>query len=112
MQQKLFQIIDNIHGAIYYTDLEKEVICTPYFNRLHDVNQNSTVYLTFPPNRTKRYEHSLGVMQLTSDIFSQACVNSVGTEAMSFFLENVKDEFLTILEQLKADRHCTNLKIS
>lgn len=112
MQQKLFQIIDNIHGAIYYTDLEKEVICTPYFNRLHDVNQNSTVYLTFPPNRTKRYEHSLGVMQLTSDIFSQACVNSVGTEAMSFFLENVKDEFLTILEQLKADRHCTSLKLS
>ena len=112
MQQKLFQIIDNIHGAIYYTDLEKEVICTPYFNRLHDVNQNSTVYLTFPPNRTKRYEHSLGVMQLTSDIFSQACVNSVGTEAMNFFLDNVRNEFLTILEQLKSNRYCTRLRLA
>lgn len=76
MNIKFYQAIDTIHGTIFYTNLEKKVINTPYFNRLHDVNQSSTVYLTFPPNRTKRYEHSLGVMQLTSDLFCSAAANS------------------------------------
>lgn len=101
MQQKLFQITDNVHGTIYYTDLENSIIHTPYFNRLHDVNQSSTVYLTFPTNRTKRYEHSLGVMQLTSDIFANAFVNSVGTDAIKFLLKQTEEEFKSVVESLK-----------
>lgn len=101
MNIKFYQMIDNIHGSIYYTNLEKKVINTPFFNRLHDVNQSSTVYLTFPPNRTKRYEHSLGTMQLTSDIFYNAAVNSIGSPALKLLMEKTDIEFQKIISFIK-----------
>lgn len=85
--------MDNVHGTIYYSEIEKEIMGTPYFNRLHDVNQSSTVYFTFPPNRTKRYEHSLGTMQITSDIFFNAFSNAIGSDACNILLENAERYF-------------------
>lgn len=54
---------DSIHGLIPLSEYEKRIISSVGFNRLHDVYQNSTVYLTFPTNRTKRFEHSIGTMK-------------------------------------------------
>lgn len=76
MGKKLQQVTDNIHGTIYLSNLEAEMISTPYFYRLHDIYQSSTVYMTFPSNRTKRYEHSLGTMELASTILYTAVLNS------------------------------------
>lgn len=76
MDKKLKQVTDIIHDTIYLSDLESQLISTPYFYRLHEVYQSSTVYLTFSSNRTKRYEHSLGVMDLTSRIFYSAIANA------------------------------------
>ncbi|WP_289747795.1 hypothetical protein [Thomasclavelia cocleata] len=70
------QVTDNIHGTIYLSNLESELISTPYFYRLHDIYQSSTVYMTFPSNRTKRYEHSLGTMELASTMLYTAVLNS------------------------------------
>lgn len=101
MNIKFYQVVDTIHGTIYYTKLERKIINTPFFNRLHDVNQSSTVYLTFPPNRTKRYEHSLGTMQLTSEVFCNAAMNSSGDEAMDLLMKMAKDSFLQIIKYIK-----------
>lgn len=101
MNVKFYQVVDTIHGTIYYTKLERQIINTPFFNRLHDVNQSSTVYLTFAPNRTKRYEHSLGTMQLTSDIFYNAAMNSSGSEAMELLMEKARKAFLEIVSYIK-----------
>jgi len=76
MGKKLQQVTDNIHGTIYLSSLESEMISTPYFYRLHDIYQSSTVYMTFPANRTKRYEHSLGTMELASTILYTAVLNA------------------------------------
>lgn len=76
MGKKLQQVTDNIHGTIYLSNLESELISTPYFYRLHDIYQNSTVYMTFPSNRTKRYEHSLGTMELASTILYTSILNA------------------------------------
>lgn len=65
-------IADTVHGSIVLTEFEKKIMSHVAFNRLHDVYQNSTVYLTFPCNRTKRFEHSFGTMKICSDIFSFA----------------------------------------
>ena len=62
------QRTDSIHGTIYLSGLESQLTSTPFFYRLHDVYQSSTVYLTFTSNHVKRYEHSLGVMALASDM--------------------------------------------
>lgn len=76
MGKKLQQVTDNIHGTIYLSNLESEMISTPYFYRLHDIYQSSTVYMTFPSNRTKRYEHSLGTMELASTMLYTAVLNA------------------------------------
>ena len=64
MENKMRQVTDNIHGTIYLSALESELISTPYFYRLHDIYQSSTVYMTFPSNSTKRYEKSIVKMKL------------------------------------------------
>lgn len=88
--------------------LEQMIINTLFFNRLHDVNQSSTVYLTFPPNRTKRYEHSLGAMQLTSDIFYNAAMNSAGDDAMKMLMKKAENAFMEIIEYI--NRKCSLIK--
>jgi len=67
------------------SDLEKRAISTAFFNRLHDVYQNSTVYLTFPTNQTKRFEHSVGTLELAGDMFRYA-VSNTDTETLADFL--------------------------
>ena len=74
--RKFSHINDSIHGLIELTNFEKNILRTAGFNRLHDVYQNSTVYYTFPSNRTKRFEHSLGTMKLASDWLLMALKNT------------------------------------
>lgn len=70
------QVTDSVHETIFLSELESELIATPYFYRLHDIYQSSTVYMTFPSNRTKRYEHSLGTMELASSMLFSAVSNA------------------------------------
>lgn len=81
---------DSIHGLISLTEYERRIVSTIGFNRLHDVYQNSTVYLTFPSNRTKRFEHSIGTMKLCSDMFFQSLLNTSNS---------MLDEFFSIFEK-------------
>lgn len=74
--QKGIYTNDTIHGLVALSEYEKRIISSIGFNRLHDVYQNSTVYLTFPTNRTKRFEHSIGTMKLCSDMFFHSILNA------------------------------------
>ena len=78
-------ISDTLHGLIRLSDFEKRIISSPGFNRLHDIYQNSTVYLTFPSNRTKRFEHSIGTMKLCSDMFFCSILNTSDETIIKFF---------------------------
>lgn len=84
-KSKYILISDTIHGTIKLNELEKMIISTQIFNRLHNVSQNSTVYLTFPTNRTKRFEHSIGTMWLCGKIFQESITNSDDTTLDHFF---------------------------
>jgi HD superfamily phosphohydrolase len=55
---------DLIHGYINLTDLDLEVIDTPHFQRLKDIRQLTCQHV-YPDVRHTRFEHSLGVMELT-----------------------------------------------
>ena len=85
MGQGTIYINDALHGLIRLSDYEKRIISSVGFNRLHDVYQNSTVYLTYPSNRTKRFEHSLGTMKLCSDMFYYSIANAEDKDLDSFF---------------------------
>ncbi|WMJ77791.1 MULTISPECIES: hypothetical protein [unclassified Sedimentibacter] len=94
MGNKTIQIADTIHGSVKLNSLEKQVISTPIFNRLHNISQNSTAYLTYPTNRTKRFEHSIGTMQLCGNMFMSSVANTKEEIIDNFFvtIESIIDE--------------------
>ena len=91
---KAIQIADTIHGSVKLNYIEKQIISTPIFNRLHNISQNSTAYLTFPTNRTKRFEHSIGTMHLCGQMFMYSVANSDDKTLVKFFqkVEGVIDK--------------------
>lgn len=95
MQPKL--IYDTIHGNIELSGLETSILKSSFTNRLHQILQNSTAYLVFPSCRTSRFEHSLGVMQYTSELFINGLKNSSST------LEYLKDKSKVLLELIDND---------
>lgn len=100
MQNKVWQITDSIHGTIYISELEHLMMSTPFFYRLHDVYQSSTVYMTYPCNRTKRYEHSLGTMELAGQMFYAGITNASVADQKHFLCE-IRDLFENILQKME-----------
>ncbi|SET44532.1 HD domain-containing protein [[Clostridium] polysaccharolyticum] len=101
---------DSIHGLIALTEYERRIVSTIGFNRLHDVYQNSTVYLTFPSNRTKRFEHSIGTMKLCSDMFFQSLLNASDQTLQEFF-EIFEKEYFTIIKEIHENQKLCEEKL-
>lgn len=93
-------ISDSIHGLTRLTGYEKKIIASVGFNRLHDVYQNSTVYLTYPSNRTKRFEHSIGTMRLCSEMFFNSVSNS-SEETLNAFYTIYEEALEKVLEDIR-----------
>ena len=93
-------ISDSIHGLTQLSEYEKKIIASVGFNRLHDVYQNSTVYLTYPSNRTKRFEHSIGTMNLCSKMFYNSVTNMAEGKLDSFY-QIYEKELNAIIESIK-----------
>ena len=55
---------DLVHGYVYLTKFDIELISTSEFQRLRDIRQ-LTCQSVYPAARHTRFEHSLGVMELT-----------------------------------------------
>lgn len=100
-------ISDSIHGLTRLTEYEKNIIASVGFNRLHDVYQNSTVYLTYPSNRTKRFEHSIGTMRLCSEMFynsiSNIFVDASGKELIEKFYSLYNTELERIITEVRGN---------
>lgn len=62
------RILDNVHGFIYYTKAESEIMDTLLFKRLQSIKQLSIVNWVFPGSEHTRYIHSLGVMYIADKI--------------------------------------------
>lgn len=65
------KIFDSIHGFIHFDELEKLLIESWLFQRLHHIRQVGLAYFVYPGARHSRFEHSLGVMHLASKIFDR-----------------------------------------
>ena len=57
-------ILDDVHGLIPITSIEKEIIDTRIFKRLQDIKQLSLTHWIFPGSEHTRYSHSLSVMHI------------------------------------------------
>lgn len=61
-------IRDSIHGDVFLTDLEFDIIDTPEFQRLRRIKQLGTTYLVYPSANHTRFEHSIGACHLAGRI--------------------------------------------
>jgi len=73
------EVRDPIHMFVRYNSAERSVIDCPSVQRLRYIHQLATTYLVYPGATHKRFEHSLGVMELATQIFDvvTACPISV-----------------------------------
>lgn len=64
------KILDNVHGFIEFTEVEKEIIELPVFKRLQGIKQLGLTNWVFPGAEHTRFIHSLGVMYI-ADLMAQ-----------------------------------------
>ena len=63
------EVRDALYGFIEFDDLEKQLIDSAPFQRLRSIHQLAMCYQVYPGATHKRFEHSLGVMQMATQIF-------------------------------------------
>ncbi len=75
MIKNIHEIRDPIHVFVRLTSDERRVLDSKPFQRLRHIHQLALTYLVYPGATHKRFEHSLGVMELASrayDIITDA----------------------------------------
>lgn len=65
------KILDNVHGFIEFTAVEKEIIELPVFKRLQGIKQLGLTNWIFPGAEHTRFIHSLGVMHIADQMAVQ-----------------------------------------
>jgi len=65
------KIYDSVHGFIRFSELERELIDSEPFQRLHHIRQLGIAFLVYPGATHTRFEHSLGVMELAGRMYDK-----------------------------------------
>src|SRR5690242_2763188 len=69
MPKEVNEIRDPVHVFVHADPDELAVINSPPFQRLRNIHQLALSYLIYPGATHRRFEHSLGVMELVGRIF-------------------------------------------
>ena len=93
------EIRDPIHVFIRLDSDERKVLDSPPFQRLRHIHQLALTYLVYPGATHKRFEHSLGVMELASRIFD------VVTDP-----ENIYQQFPSVRDIIPIHRQFNHLR--
>jgi len=95
-------VSEPIQTAVNLTCFDREIVDSPYFQRLHYILQNSTTFVAYPSNKNSRFVHSIGVCdvagKLTSSAFSHASHDSLYsflTEFAAFLNREIMNAGLT-----------------
>ena len=92
MAKNIHEIRDPIHVFVRLDNDERKVLNSRCFQRLRHIHQLALTYLVYPGATHKRFEHSLGVMELAARVYD-IVTNPV----------NVTDEICSRLEPLTND---------
>jgi HD superfamily phosphohydrolase len=86
------EIRDPIHVFIRLDSDEREVLDSPYVQRLRYIHQLSLSYLVYPGATHRRFEHSLGVMEVATRIFDVVTnPNNLSDEIRHLLPEIIKE---------------------
>lgn len=69
MASGVHEIRDPIHVFVRLDDAERKVLDSAPLQRLRHIHQLALTYLVYPGATHKRFEHSLGVMELATRVF-------------------------------------------
>lgn len=69
MRKSLHEVRDPIHDFVRFDSTEREVIDSRPLQRLRHIQQLGMSHLVYPGATHKRFEHSLGVMELAGRVF-------------------------------------------
>ena len=65
MAKEHHEIRDPIHGFVRLTTRERQFIDSPPIQRLRHIHQLATTFMVYPGATHSRFEHSLGVSDIT-----------------------------------------------
>src|SRR6266852_2215110 len=69
VSNRIHEIRDPIHGFIKLDSEERKLVNSRPFQRLRHIHQLALTYLVYPSSTHRRFEHSLGVMDLAGRIY-------------------------------------------
>ena len=87
MAKNIHEIRDPIHVFVRLDSDERNVLNSRPFQRLRYIHQLAMTYLVYPGATHKRFEHSLGVMELASRVFDIVTNPINVTDKMQHLLE-------------------------
>ena len=90
MAKDIHEIRDPIHTFVRLDSHERKVLKSRPFQRLRHIHQLALTYLVYPGATHKRFEHSLGVMELAGRVYDVVTNTS-----------NTSDEIRSLLPQLE-----------
>ena len=89
----LHEIRDPVHGFIRLDSDERAVLDSKPVQRLRNVHQLAMEYLVYPGATHKRFEHSLGVMDLAGRVYDTITRSDlVHDEIRRLFREDIESE--------------------
>ncbi len=91
-------VFDPLYGFIHITNLEWEIIHTPFYQRLRWIKQLGFTFYTFPGAEHSRFGHSIGVMfnahkilqRLGKDVPEQALFDDKSKSAEKSFHQSIR----------------------
>jgi len=102
------KIFDSLHGFIPFDEFEKELIDSLPFQRLHYIHQLGISYLVYPGANHTRFEHSIGVMALATQMFDKIC-KSVRPDVFHFVPRKGSSDYLYWRRVLRMAALCHDL---
>lgn len=102
------KIFDSLHGFIPFDEFEKELIDSLPFQRLHYIHQLGMSYLVYPGANHTRFEHSIGVMALVTQMFEKIC-KSVRPDVFHFVPRKGSSDYLYWRRVLRMAALCHDL---
>ena len=69
MSNKTYEIRDVIYGFVKFDEQERDIINQPAFQRMRRIRQLSLTDMVYPGANHTRFEHSIGVMQMATDMY-------------------------------------------
>ncbi|MDA4128463.1 MAG: HD domain-containing protein [Thaumarchaeota archaeon] len=79
MLKPVAEIRDPVHGYIKITEVERELIDSPFVQRLRRIHQLAGAYLVYPGAVHTRFDHVVGAMYVAG-LIAESLANRIGIE--------------------------------